>query len=46
MQQGDCNAPATFMKVMNWIFAEQLGTDVYVYFDDILLFSKTKKEHI
>ena len=25
MQQGDCNAPATFMKLMNWIFAEQIG---------------------
>ena len=22
MQQGDCNAPATFMQLMNWIFAE------------------------
>ena len=31
MQQGDCNAPATFMKLMNWIFAEQIGRDVYVY---------------
>ena len=31
MQQGDCNAPATFMKLMNWIFAEQIRRDVYVY---------------
>ena len=46
MQQGDCNAPATFMKLMNWIFAEQIGRDVYVYLDDILIFSKTKEEHI
>ena len=46
MQQGDCNAPATFLKLMNWIFAEQIGRDVYVYLDDILIFSKTKEEHI
>ena len=46
LQQGDCNAPATFMKLMNWIFAEQIGRDVYVYLDDILIFSKTKEEHI
>ena len=46
MQQGDCNAPATLMKLMNWIFAEQIGRDVYVYLHDNLIFSKTKKEHI
>ena len=46
MQQGDCNAPATFMKLMNWIFGEQIGTDVYVYLDDLLIFSKSKEEHI
>ena len=34
VQQGVCNAPATFMKLMNWIFAEQIGRDVYVYLDD------------
>ena len=43
MQQGDCNAPATFMKLMNWIFQDMLGRSVYVYLDDILIFSKTKE---
>ena len=43
MQQGDCNAPATFMKLMNWIFAKQIGRDVYIYLDDFLILSKTKK---
>ena len=33
MQQGDCNAPATFMKIMNWILAQQIVRDVYVYLD-------------
>ena len=34
------------MKLMNRIFAEQIGRDVYVYLDDILIFSKTKEEDI
>ena len=46
MLQGDCNAPATFMKLLNWIFAEQIGRDVYIDLDDILIFTKTKEEHI
>ena len=46
MQQGDCNAPGTFTKLMNWIFAEQIGRDVNVYLDDTLIFSKTNEEHI
>ena len=46
IQQGDCNAPATFMKLMKWIFAEQIARDGYVYLDDILILSKTKQEHI
>ena len=45
-QQGDCNAPATFMKLMNFIFADILGRSVYVYLDDILIFNKTKEDHI
>ena len=46
MQQGDCNAPATFMKLMNWVFADMLGRNVYVYLDDILIFDDTKEGHI
>ena len=46
MQQGDCNAPATFMKLMQWVFQGMIGKNVYVYLDDILIFTKTKEEHI
>ena len=46
MQQGDCNGPATFVKLMNWIFAEQIEGDVYIYLGDILIFSTTKEERI
>ena len=46
MQQGDCNAPATFMKLMNFIFADILGRSVYVYLNDILIFIMTKEDHL
>ena len=46
MQQGDCNALATFMKLMNFICADMLGRSVYVYLVEILIFNKTKKDHI
>ncbi|HLP34462.1 MAG TPA: reverse transcriptase domain-containing protein [Amoebophilaceae bacterium] len=46
MQQGDCNAPATFMKVMNHLFRDLLGKTVYVYLDDIFIFSHTYQDHI
>ena len=43
---GLTNAPATFQDVMNRIFHEYLGKFVLLYLDDILVFSKTPKEHI
>ena len=46
MQQGDCNAPVTFMKLMNHIFSDMLGRSVYVYLDDILILNDIKQEHI
>jgi transposase InsO family protein len=45
MQQGDCNAPATFQRLMTWIFREYLGLFVRVYLDDIFVFSDTIEEH-
>ena len=41
MQQGDCNAPATFQHLMTWIFRDHLGLFVRVYLDDIFIFSDT-----
>ena len=35
MQQGDCNAPATFMKLIQWVFQGMMGKNVFVYVDDI-----------
>ncbi|QRV77164.1 Pol polyprotein/retrotransposon [Ceratobasidium sp. AG-Ba] len=45
MQQGDCNAGATYQSLMNHIFAEFIGKFMYVYLDDIIVFSDTAEEH-
>jgi len=46
MQQGDCNAGATYQTLMNHIFASYLGVFVYVYLDDIIIFSDTIEDHV
>lgn len=45
MQQGDCNAPATFQRLMTWIFRKYIGTWLHVYLDDIFVFSDTIEDH-
>ena len=45
VQQGDCNAPATFQRLMTRIFRIFIGKFVYVYLDDIFIFSYTVEEH-
>jgi hypothetical protein len=42
---GLTNAPSTFQRMMNDIFAEHLGKFVLVYLDDLLVFSRTPEEH-
>lgn len=46
MQQGDCNAGATYQSTMNHIFAAYIGVFMYVYLDDIIIFSNTIEEHV
>nr|GEV65501.1 reverse transcriptase [Tanacetum cinerariifolium] len=45
MPFGLTNAPAVFMDLMNRVFHEFLDKFVIVFIDDILVFSKSKKEH-
>lgn len=43
---GLTNAPAVFQRTMQKVLNELIGIDCLVYLDDIIIFSKTKKDHI
>lgn len=45
MQQGDCNAPSTFQRLMTFVFRDFIGRFVHVYLDDIFVFSSSIEEH-
>ena len=46
MPFGMTNAPATFQRLMNHIFADRLDKDVLAYLDDIIIFSETYEDHL
>ncbi len=45
MQQGDCNAPSTFQRIMNLVFRDYIGRFIHVYLDDVFVYSNTIAEH-
>ena len=46
MPMGLSNAPATFQRAMNRIFGGLINRGVMVFIDDILVYSRTWKEHM
>jgi hypothetical protein len=46
LQQGDCNGPSSFQRLMNWILRDAIGLFVFVFIDDLFVYSNTIEEHL
>jgi transposase InsO family protein len=45
IQQGDCNAPSTFQRLMTHLFRTCIGRYVHCYLDDIFIYSDSIEDH-
>ena len=45
MQQGDCNAPLMFQRLMTSVFYDFVARFIHVYLDNIFIYSLTIEEH-
>jgi hypothetical protein len=45
LQQGDCNGPLSWQRLMTYVFHERIGVEIWVYLDDIYVFTNTIEEH-
>ena len=46
MPFGLCNAPATFQRLMNKIFVDNIGKFILIYLDDIPVSNRNLEEHL
>ncbi len=45
LQQGDCNGPLSWQRLMTYVFCDGIGVAVWVYLDDIYVFTNMVEQH-